>query len=87
MNQTVQIDTNPHFASSELVGVLAHHGYRASLVGSDSDDGCTLRIDNPGAALDRRILEALDDLIARSGLPLLSRRIDGGRFVVHPAAG
>jgi hypothetical protein len=87
VTHTVQIESTPHFSSSELVQELARHGYRASLIGSDTDDGCTLRIDNPGAALERRILEALDDLIARSGRPLIGRHLDGGRFVVHPSAG
>ena len=86
---TVQISSTPAFPSADLLHVLEQQGYRAAVLtaGTDDDDTVTLRIDNPTAALEHRVLAALDELIRVSGLPLLSERVDPGRYVVHPAAG
>lgn len=84
MTQTVQISSTPTFAWVDLLRVLERQCQRAAFV-SGNADGATFDIDDPAPG--QHVLAALDDLIAGSGLPLVSRRLEPDHFVVHPAAG
>lgn len=86
MTETVQISSNPTFAWTDLLHVLRRQGYRAAFVSGDIESA-TFRIDGTTPPLGEGVLAALDDLIQDSGKALLSRQLDPGHYVVHPAAG
>lgn len=91
MTRLIQIDTDPALASSDLLAAFDRHGVSGSLAPSPQPpdgDGVhmTLRVERTVVDLAARIQRALDDAIARYGVPLLSEQVGENRFVVRPPA-
>jgi hypothetical protein len=92
MTRLIQIDSDPALAPSDLLAALDRQGVVGTITpGPRPSDGggvrVTLRVERAIVDLASRIQHALDDAIARYGVPLLSEQIDEDRFVVRPPAG
>ena len=92
MTLLIQIDTDPALASADLLAALDRQGVVGTLApgavpADEAGSHVTLRIERAIVDLAARIQRALDDAIARHGVPLLSEQIADDRFVVRPPAG
>ena len=84
----VEIDSSPALPVSEMLAALARRGIDATIEGRNAALGhVTLTIAAAVPEVPQRILAALDDMIARAGLPLISCRVGAGAYAVHPPAG